>query len=72
MRFRLSQSWRVGAVLCPAGVVIDTSANDYWSKAAKGKTIPFDATPLDVEAHEEQLKVYSEHRHLLRGGWEDK
>jgi hypothetical protein len=72
MRFRLSQDWRLGAVLCPEGTVIDASADDYWSKAAKGKTIPFNSTPLDVEAYEAQLKAYPDAKHLLSGGWEEK
>ena len=70
MRYRLSSPWPLGAVLCPAGTIIDASANDHWSKAAKGKTIPFNAVPIDEEAWAEQLKAYWEHRHLLGGGWQ--
>jgi hypothetical protein len=70
MRFRLSSDWRVGAALCPEGTVIDASASDRWSLVAKGKTIPFDATPLDEEAWQAQLRAYPEHRHLLGGGWQ--
>jgi len=72
MRYRLSQSWRVGAVRCPSGVVIDASANDYWSRLVKGKTIPFNAVPLDAEAYEAQLKEFPDAKHLLSGGWEEK
>jgi hypothetical protein len=64
MRYRLSSAWRIGAVLCPAGTVIDASTNDYWSKAAKGKVIPINATPLDEEAWQAQLAAYQEHKHL--------
>jgi hypothetical protein len=70
MRFRLSSPWQLDAVIAPEGTVIDASADDYWSQKAKGKTIPFTAICLDQQAWEEQLKVYWEHRHLLRGGWQ--
>jgi hypothetical protein len=50
--------------------VIDASANDRWSQLAKGKTIPIDATPLDEEAWQAQLRAYPDHRHLLGGGWQ--
>jgi len=69
MKFRLSQPWQLDAVLCPADTVIDANGDDYWSQRARGKLIPFTAVPLDAQAWEEQLKVYWEHRHLLRGGW---
>jgi hypothetical protein len=69
MKFRLSQSWRLGAVLCPAGTVLDFSKRDRWSELAKGKTIPLSATPLDQEAWEAQLAAYPDHRYLLGGGW---
>jgi hypothetical protein len=66
MRFRLSTPWPMGAVLCPAGTVIDASANDYWSQRARGKVIPFTAICLDQEA---QLRAYPDSVHLLGGGW---
>jgi hypothetical protein len=55
----------VGAVLCPANTVIDTSKRDHWSELAKGKTIPFNAVALDAEAYEAQLKAYPDSKHLL-------
>jgi hypothetical protein len=70
MRFKLSQAWPLDAVLCPAGTIIDASVNDYWSRRAKGKTIPINATPLDDEAWQAQLRAYPDHRHLLGGGWQ--
>ena len=70
MRYRLSSAWPMGAVLCPAGTVIDANANDRWSQLAKGKTIPINATPLDEEAWQAQLAAYPDHRYLLGGGWQ--
>jgi len=74
MKFQITEDWPLhgGVWLCPAGTVIDTSGNDVWSMRAKGLTPPLSAKCLDAEAHEVQLKTYSEHRHLLSGGWEDK
>jgi hypothetical protein len=46
-----------------------TSPGDRWSKLAKGKTIPINATPLDDEAWQAQLQAYPEHKYLLGGGW---
>jgi hypothetical protein len=66
MRFRLSTAWE-GA---PAGTIIDTSKRDRWSELAKGKTIPFNATPLDEEAWQAQLRAYPDQKHLLGGGWQ--
>jgi hypothetical protein len=63
----LSGTWRV-----PKGTVIDSGSDDVWSVRARGQTIPFSATPLDVEAHEAQLKAYPDAKHLLSGAWEDK
>jgi hypothetical protein len=70
MRYRLSSAWRMGAMLCPAGTVIDFSRRDHWSELAKGKVIPINATPLDEEAWQAQLSAYPDHRHLLGGGWQ--
>jgi len=70
MRYRLSSAWPMGAVLCPAGTVIDANANDRWSQLAKGKTIPINATPLDDEAWQAQLRAYPDQKHLLGGGWQ--
>jgi hypothetical protein len=70
MKFRITgQGWRLGAELVPANTVIDASAVDRWSKRAKGKPVPFDAVPLDEEALQEQLRLYPDAKHLLRGGW---
>jgi len=73
MRYRLSSAWPLsGALLCPAGTVLDFSKPDKWTVLAKGKTIPINATPLDAEAHEAQLKAYPDAKHLLSGGWDNK
>jgi len=69
MRFRTNSPWPVHGVVIPGGTVFDT--NDPGCPV-KGLTIPIDATPLDAEAYEVQLKSYAEHRHLLSGGWEEK
>ena len=70
MRFRITgPGWRLGDALVPADTIIDLAKSDRWSKLAKGKTIPINATPLDDEAWAAQLAAYAEHRHLLGGGW---
>jgi hypothetical protein len=60
----------VGAALIPAGTVIDFAKRDQWSKLAKDKTIPINATPLDQEAWQAQLAAYPDQKHLLGGGWQ--
>jgi hypothetical protein len=72
MRFQITgRGWRLdGDTLVPVGTVIDLAKRDHWSKQAKGKAIPLNATPLDDEAWQAQLAAYPEHRHLLRGGWQ--
>jgi hypothetical protein len=70
MRYRLSQAWRVGALRCPAGTVIDTSTDDYWSRRARGLPPPITAVPLDEEAWQAQLQAYPDQKHLLGGGWQ--
>jgi hypothetical protein len=69
MRFKLSSAWSVGADVVPTGTIIDFAKSDRWSKLAKGKTIPLNATPLDQEAHEAQQRAYPDHRYLLSGSW---
>jgi hypothetical protein len=70
MRFRITgQGWRLGDALVPTDTIVDLAKGDRWSKLAKGKTIPINATPLDQEAWEAQLAAYPDHRHLLGGGW---
>jgi len=70
MKFRVTgQGWRLGAELIPASTVIDASANDRWSKRARGLPPPLDAVPLDREALEAQVQAYPDHRHLLSGAW---
>jgi hypothetical protein len=59
MRFRITGAgWRLGDALVPADTVIDLAKSDRWSKLAKGKTIPINATPLDREALEAQVAAY--------------
>ena len=70
MRFRITgKGWRLGDALVPADTIIDLAKSDRWSKLAKGKPVPFDAVPLDEEALQEQVRLYPDHKHLLRGGW---
>jgi hypothetical protein len=71
MKFRITgQGWRLGDALVPADTIIDASAKDRWSQRAKGKPVPLSAIPLDEQAWEEQVRLYSaDHGHLLRGGW---
>ena len=71
MRFRITgPGWQLGDALVPADTVIDASAKDRWSQYAKGKVIPFNATPLDEEAWQAQLAAYPDQKHLLGGGWQ--
>jgi hypothetical protein len=70
MRFRITgQGWRLGDALVPAETIVDLAKSDQWSQRAKGKPVPFDAVPLDEEALQEQLRLYPDAKHLLRGGW---
>jgi hypothetical protein len=66
----MGTGWRLGDAVVPANTVIDASAKDRWSQRAKGKVIPFNATPLDEEAWQAQLAAYPDHKHLLGGGWQ--
>ena len=53
MKFQIcGQGWPLdgGALLAPAGTIIDSASEDHFSQAAIGKTIPLNATPLDAEA----------------------
>jgi hypothetical protein len=70
MRFRITGDWQLGDAVAPANTVIDFAKSDQWSRRAKNKVIPINATPLDQEAWEEQLRAYPEHRYLLGGGWQ--
>ena len=73
MKYQITGAgWRLSGVVCPAGTVLDFSKPDKWTVLAKGKTIPINATPLDAEAHEAQLKAYPDAKHLLSGGWDNK
>jgi hypothetical protein len=66
MRYRIcGAGWPVGQYLIPTGTVLDFSKPDMWTKIAEGLAIPINATPLDEEAHEAQLKAHSNHRYLL-------
>jgi hypothetical protein len=69
VRFKITAGWRLGDALVPADTIIDLAKSDRWSQRAKGKPIPLDAVPLDEQAWQEQLRLYPEHKHLLRGGW---
>jgi hypothetical protein len=69
MKFQITgQGWPVGQYLIPTGSIIDASADDHWSLFARGLTIPINATPLDDEAWQSQLRAYPAHRHLLGAG----
>jgi hypothetical protein len=73
MKFKIiGAGWQLGDALVPADTVIDLVKSDRWSKLAKGKTIPINATPLDEEAWQAQLAAYPNQKHLLGGAWEDK
>ena len=71
MKFRITGAgWRLGDTFVPANTIIDARAKDRWSRLARGKPVPLTATPLDQEAWEEQVRLYSaDHGHLLSGGW---
>jgi hypothetical protein len=68
MRFRIEgPGWPVGGVLIAAGTVFDF-ANPEQKELAQG-LIPINAVCLDEEAWHQQVRLYPEHKHLLRGGW---
>jgi len=70
MRYRVTGAgWRLGNVVVPAGTVIDTNADDRWSKRARGEPPPLTVVPLDREALEALVQAYPDHKHLLPGGW---
>jgi len=70
MRFRLTEDWRLGDDgVVPANTVLDFAKSDQWSRRAKGKVIPFTATPLDQEALESLAREYPDAKHLLPGAW---
>jgi hypothetical protein len=70
MRFRITGDWQLGDAAAPKDTIIDFAKHDRWSKLAKGKTIPINATPLDDEAWQAQLQAYPDQKHLLGGGWQ--
>jgi len=73
MKFRVEPpGWPLagGARFVPPGTIFDFAIPEQ--KALAQGLIPINATPLDAEAHEAQLRAYPEHRHLLGGGWENK
>src|SRR5262249_61838755 len=70
MKFQITgQGWPIGQHLIPSGTLIDFSEPNIWTALATEIVIPINATPLDEEAWEAQLRAYPEHRHLLGGGW---
>jgi hypothetical protein len=69
MKFRITGDWQLDGVLVPANTVIDFAKRDQWAQRVKGKAIPLTATPLDEEAFLEQVRLYPDSKHLLRGGW---
>jgi len=69
MRFRTTQEWRLDNIRVPANTIIDASADDRWSKRARGLPPPFTAVALDREALEAQVQAYPDAKHLLAGGW---
>jgi hypothetical protein len=60
MKYQLNGAWPIGQYLIPATTIIDTSAGDDWSRLARGRVPPLNATPLDDEAHKAMLNHYQE------------
>jgi hypothetical protein len=68
MRFQIcGQGWPLdgGAWLAPAGTIFDYDKPDHWTARIARGVIPINATPLDAEAWQAQLRSYPEHKHLL-------
>ena len=69
MRFRITEEWQLDDTRVPANTVLDFAKSDHWSQRAKGKVIPFTATPLDREALEALVATYPDAKHLFPGAW---
>jgi hypothetical protein len=68
MKFQITgKGWRVRSVLVASATIVDVTGDDHW---AKGLTPPINATPLDDEAWQAQLRAYPDQKHLLGGGWQ--
>ena len=68
MRFQITgPGWPLDgdAWLAPAGTIFDYDNPDHWTSRIARGVIPINATPLDDEARQAQLKAYPEHKHLL-------
>jgi hypothetical protein len=66
MRYQLTQPWPVAnGVTVPTGTVLDFSAPDAWTDAARFKTIPLTVQALDDEAWQALLMAYPDFKHLF-------
>jgi hypothetical protein len=68
-RYQITQhGFPVGDRLIPNGTVIDTDAQDDWSKLARGLAPPLNAQPLDQAAFDKMKSVYPEHTRWIVTG----
>jgi hypothetical protein len=66
MRFQIAEAgWPVGQFLIPAGTVIDTEADDDWSRLVRERGLPLNARPMDNEAYEFMVRAYPNHKELI-------
>jgi hypothetical protein len=70
LRFQISgQGWPIngGAMLIPAGAIIDYSIRDTWGAACWSQQLlpPINATPLDMVTWQFMQNLYKDHAYLL-------
>jgi hypothetical protein len=68
MRFQITgRGWPVDQWLIPTGTLIDYASDDQWSKLIRQRGLPppINATPLDDEAYQAQLRAYPGYKYLL-------
>ena len=66
MRYQITQhGFPVGDKLIPVGTVIDSKANDDWSRLAKGRAPPINALALDQEAWDAIQAAHPYQQHLI-------
>jgi hypothetical protein len=69
MKFQITGAgWPVGQYLIPASTIIDSNADDDWSRHARDQKVPpINSTPLDLEAYDAMVKHYPAFLHQLFG-----
>ena len=57
--------WPLGAVLVPAGTILDWDKPDHFTDRVPRGQIPINASPLDAEAWNSQQTAHAANKHLL-------